>query len=135
MSNPPNPIDVEVGSKIRGQRRMRGISQGALAAALGISFQQVQKYEKGSNRVSASRLVAIAAIFKMPASYFFPGPASNADDDVGHSADELVRFIETEEGRDLNLAFARISNISLRKKVVGVIKAIAEPEFQLDLPA
>ncbi|MDR6671229.1 helix-turn-helix transcriptional regulator [Rhizobium sp. 1399] len=128
MSNAPNPIDIEVGSKIKAQRRMRGMSQGTLAGTLGISFQQVQKYEKGDNRVSASRLAAIATIFEMPVSYFFEGPASEALGDPDHTAGELVRFIETKEGRDLNLAFAQITSHSLRKRIVSVIKAIAEPE-------
>ena len=68
MAKTPDPIDVEVGSKIKAQRRLRGMSQDTLAAALGVTFQQIQKYEKGTNRVSSSRLAVIAKTFGVPPS-------------------------------------------------------------------
>ena len=67
----PNQIDIDVGNKIRLRRRLTGMSQTALGTALGITFQQVQKYEKGTNRVGASRLSDMARILGVPVSYFF----------------------------------------------------------------
>jgi transcriptional regulator with XRE-family HTH domain len=69
----PDPVDVYVGSQIRTRRLLLGMNQEDLAQSLGLTFQQVQKYESGANRVSASRLWEIAAILKMPIGYFFPG--------------------------------------------------------------
>ena len=73
MATIPDPIDVEVGGKIKAQRRLVGMSQDTLAARLGVTFQQIQKYEKGANRVSSSRLAMIAEVFGVPPAYFFPG--------------------------------------------------------------
>src|SRR5713226_5149805 len=77
----PNPVDLHVGARIRLRRRMQGVSQEKLADALGLTFQQVQKYERGANRVSASKLYEIAAALHAPVSYFFDGLAdpSSAD--------------------------------------------------------
>ncbi len=125
MAKAPDPIDVEVGAKIKARRRLLGISQDTLAAKLGVTFQQVQKYEKGTNRVSASRLAVIAKTFGVPPSYFFPGV-----DDTGQgivaAASELASFLETNEGRDLNVAFSRINSHRMRRKVVGLVTALAD---------
>src|SRR5580698_8757948 len=74
----PNPIDLHVGARIRLRRRMQGVSQEKLADALGLTFQQVQKYERGANRVSASKLYEIAAALRAPVAYFFDGLANPA---------------------------------------------------------
>jgi transcriptional regulator with XRE-family HTH domain len=97
MAKTPDPIDVEVGSKIKAQRRLRGMSQDTLAAALGVTFQQIQKYEKGTNRVSSSRLAVIAKTFGVPPSYFFPG-ADDTGQGMVAAAPELASFLETNEG-------------------------------------
>ncbi len=83
----PHPVDVHVGGRIKLRRQLLGLSQSALAEALGLTFQQVQKYEKGANRVSASRLLHIASILKVPILFFFDdmpgelaGPDAPADD-------------------------------------------------------
>jgi transcriptional regulator with XRE-family HTH domain len=73
MAKIPDPIDVEVGGKIKAQRRLVGMSQNTLADRLGVTFQQIQKYEKGTNRVSSSRLAMIADAFGVAPAYFFPG--------------------------------------------------------------
>ncbi|TXH84916.1 helix-turn-helix domain-containing protein [Shinella sumterensis] len=126
-SKGPNPIDIKVGEKIRTQRRLRGLSQAGLGDALGVTFQQVQKYEKGTNRVSASRLMQIAGVLHMPVSHFFSEQEVEANTDSDQAIGEIAHFIETNEGRDLNLAFARIASPLLRKKIVNLVKAIAEP--------
>jgi transcriptional regulator with XRE-family HTH domain len=125
MAKTPDPIDVEVGGKIKARRRLVGMSQDTLAARLGVTFQQIQKYEKGSNRVSSSRLAMIAETFGVPPAYFFPGSTVDPDQAVVAVAPELVSFIETNEGRDLNVAFARISSKTMRRKVVGLVTALA----------
>ena len=71
----PNPIDLHVGARIRMRRRLLGVSQERLAEALGLTFQQVQKYERGANRVSASKLYEIARTLQTPVTYFFDGLA------------------------------------------------------------
>lgn len=125
MAKIPDPIDVEVGGKIKAQRRLVGMSQYTLAARLGVTFQQVQKYEKGTNRVSSSRLAVIAQTFGVPPAYFFPGSTVDASHAAMAAAPELVSFIETNEGRDLNVAFARINSKAMRRKVVGLVTALA----------
>ena len=125
MAKTPDPIDVEVGGKIKAQRRLAGMSQDTLASALGVTFQQVQKYEKGTNRVSSSRLANIARIFRVPPSYFFPGSTCDTGLATVAAAPELVSFIETNEGRDLNVAFSQISSKTMRRKVVGLVTALA----------
>lgn len=125
MAKIPDPIDVEVGGKIKAQRRLVGMSQNTLADRLGVTFQQIQKYEKGTNRVSSSRLAMIAETFGVPPAYFFPGSIVDPREGAVAAAPELVSFIETNEGRDLNVAFARISSNKLRRKVVGLVTALA----------
>ncbi|VVS98729.1 helix-turn-helix transcriptional regulator [Hoeflea sp. EC-HK425] len=125
MAKIPDPIDVEVGGKIKAQRRLVGMSQNTLADRLGVTFQQIQKYEKGTNRVSSSRLAMIAETFGVPPAYFFPGSTVYPGQAVAAAAPELVSFIETNEGRDLNVAFARIRSKTMRRKVVGLVTALA----------
>ncbi|WP_430442333.1 helix-turn-helix domain-containing protein [Shinella sp.] len=125
MAKTPDPIDVEVGGRIKAQRRLAGMSQDTLAARLGVTFQQVQKYERGTNRVSSSRLAMIAETFGVPPAFFFPGSTVDPDQGAVAAAPELVSFIATNEGRDLNAAFARISSHKMRKKVVGLVTVLA----------
>lgn len=124
----PNPIDIHVGSRIRLRRNMLGMSQEKLGESLGITFQQIQKYEKGTNRVGASRLQAIASILGVPVSFFFedaPGTGSSgfAEDD---SAQFVVDFMNSSEGLQLNRAFVRISDTKVRRKIVDLVRAIAD---------
>jgi transcriptional regulator with XRE-family HTH domain len=116
----PEPVDVEVGNKIRLRRKMAGMSQTGLAKELGITFQQVQKYEKGSNRVGASRLQKIADVFKMPISELFSGPIGGSGSDASISA-----FYSTTEGIKLTRAFMKITDADVRKSLVGLVEAIA----------
>jgi len=126
----PNPIDVHVGSRIRFRRNMLGMSQEKLGESLGITFQQIQKYEKGTNRVGASRLQAIASILDVPVSFFFddaPGGQSGAAQGLAEESPTsfVVDFLNSAEGIQLNRAFARISNPVVRRKMIDLVKAIA----------
>ena len=124
MLKAPDPIDVKVGAKIRARRLLVGMTQEALAAILGITFQQIQKYEKGTNRVSASRLQNVAAVLHVPVWYFFPdnGHAAQA---AATSDDEIALFLKSNEGRDLNVAFALIKSPDVRRRIVGLVKSLA----------
>jgi transcriptional regulator with XRE-family HTH domain len=120
----PNQIDVQVGARIRLRRTVVGMSQETLGKALGITFQQVQKYEKGTNRVGASRLQAISNALQMPVSLFFED--SEGKEPLRSDFEtEMLRFIGSAEGLALNRAFARITDTAVRQKVLALVKAIA----------
>jgi transcriptional regulator with XRE-family HTH domain len=129
----PNPVDVHVGSRIRLRRNMLGMSQEKLGENLGITFQQIQKYEKGTNRVGASRLQAIASILGVPVSFFFedapgqePGRAMGLAEDS--STAYVTGFLSSPEGIQLSRAFVGISNPKVRRKVLELVKALAGQE-------
>ena len=131
----PNPTDVHVGGRIRLRRNMLGMSQEKLGESLGITFQQIQKYEKGTNRVGASRLQAIASILSVPVAFFFEdAPGSEGSEHKGLSEDSstsfVVDFLSSAEGLQLNRAFARISNPKVRRKVIELAKVLADDEEQ-----
>ncbi len=126
----PNPIDVHVGSRVRLRRTMQGMSQEKLGEHLGITFQQIQKYEKGANRIGASRLQQISTILSTPISFFFEG----APDPQGHataglaeaaSTNYVVDFLSSSEGLQLNKAFVRVKDPKVRRKLVELIKTLA----------
>lgn len=129
----PNPIDIHVGSRVRLRRNMLGMSQEKLGESLGITFQQIQKYEKGTNRVGASRLQAIATILGVPVSFFFedapdmpsaPGGGFREDNATSY----VVDFLNSAEGLQLNRAFVRIADAKVRRRVVDLVKALADDE-------
>lgn len=126
----PNPIDVHVGGRIRLRRNMLGMSQEKLGENLGITFQQIQKYEKGTNRVGASRLQAISSILNVPVSFFFedaPGHEGAAATGLAEdSTTYVVDFLNSAEGIQLNRAFARISEPKVRRKIIDLVKALAQ---------
>src|SRR3954466_3850926 len=113
----PHPTDKHVGSRVRMRRMMLGISQGKLADALGITFQQVQKYEKGRNRVSASRLQQVAHILQVPISFFFEGGPVADDKPSGQesapSPDYVSAFLATKDGLALAKAFMELGDAKL----------------------
>ncbi|AHF82139.1 Cro/Cl family transcriptional regulator [Rhizobium leguminosarum bv. trifolii WSM1689] len=125
----PNPIDIHVGSRIRLRRTMLGMSQEKLGESLGITFQQIQKYEKGTNRVGASRLQNISNILNVPVSFFFedaPGEHSSGGGGMeASSSNYVVDFLSSSEGLQLNRAFVKISDSKVRRKVVELVKALA----------
>src|ERR1700683_471807 len=126
----PNPTDKYVGSRIRLLRVQRNMSQQTLAKRLGMSFQQVQKYEKGINRISASRLRHVGQIFDVPVNFFFEGaprlaaPARN--NEVAVSTDGVSDFIVSAEGKALARAFPRITDPAIRRSVVRMVEALAK---------
>jgi len=124
----PNPIDVHVGSRIRLRRNMLGLSQEKLGENLGITFQQIQKYEKGTNRVGASRLQAISAILNVPVSFFFedaPGSSNQAGFAEDNEATYVVDFLNSNEGVQLTRAFTKISDPKVRRKIIDLVKWLA----------
>jgi transcriptional regulator with XRE-family HTH domain len=121
----PNPVDIHVGKRIRIRRLLLGKNQESLANALGLTFQQVQKYEHGANRVSASRLSAMADIFAVPISYFFgdlPGP------DAKVSAEDQARReqLEKPETIDLIRLYYAIPDPTVRRRFLEMVKVIAQ---------
>jgi transcriptional regulator with XRE-family HTH domain len=126
-----NPIDKHVGSRVRMRRRVLDMSQTDLGNALGLTFQQVQKYEKGSNRIGASRLRHISQILQVPIPFFFEGaPASLGWPAAEESADApspsfVSDFLATSEGLELVRAFTRIADAKLRRTIVRVVEQIA----------
>jgi transcriptional regulator with XRE-family HTH domain len=127
----PNPIDIHVGGRIRLRRNMLGLSQEKLGESLGITFQQIQKYEKGTNRVGASRLQAIASILEVPVAFFFEdAPGGTAVEGLSEESQTtyVVDFLSSTEGLRLNRAFVRISDPKVRAKIIDLVRALAEEE-------
>jgi transcriptional regulator with XRE-family HTH domain len=128
----PNPIDIHVGSRVRLRRMMLGMSQEKLGEALGITFQQIQKYEKGTNRIGASRLQHIATVLTVPVAFFFedaPGtPAEAASLAESGGRDYVVDFLSSSEGVQLNKAFVRIKDAKLRRRIIDLVRAVAGEE-------
>jgi transcriptional regulator with XRE-family HTH domain len=126
----PSAVDIEVGRRIRMQRRVLGMSQSALAERVSVTFQQVQKYEKGSNRVGASRLQGIADCLNVPVSFFFEGMSGADENESGlvKGMDDLTGFISTAEGLALNRAFLAVKDARIRQKIVGLVKSLASLE-------
>ena len=125
----PNPIDKHVGSRVRMRRVLLGMSQEKLGEALSLTFQQVQKYEKGTNRIGASRLQQICKTLNVPRALLFVGAAAFDGAEAGHQtvAEEgsayIVDFLSTTEGLLLNRAFARITDPKVRKRIVDLVAA------------
>ncbi|WP_186420589.1 helix-turn-helix transcriptional regulator [Bosea sp. CS1GBMeth4] len=126
----PNPIDRHVGSRVRMRRMLAGVSQEKLGEGLGLTFQQVQKYEKGTNRISASRLQQIAKMLGVPVAFFFEGaPADEATAGgfgEGGSTAYVADFLATSEGIQLSKAFVRIKSPRVRRRVIELVEALAD---------
>ena len=131
MKKSPEPVDRHVGALIRMRRVMLKFSQTQLADALGLTFQQVQKYEKGVNRVSASRLQHIASILQVPVSFFFEGAPIKRSEGAkildAPSPEYVTAFLSTTDGLHLVRAFTRISDTALRRSIVHLVEQIATP--------
>ena len=129
----PNPVDKYVGSRVRMRRIMLGMSQEKLGDALGLTFQQIQKYEKGANRIGASRLQQIAHILQVPVAFFFDGaPAAPGQTHDGFSEAPspayVSDFLATSDGLALTKAFMGIKDSKLRRRIVDLVEQIAGPE-------
>jgi len=124
----PNPIDKHVGARVRMRRLMVGMSQGKLGEALDVTFQQVQKYEKGANRIGASRLQQLARVLEVPPAFFFDGAPSGDGSAVGFAesnGNSPVDFVLTSEGLQLNRAFAAIRDPKVRKRILNLAESLA----------
>jgi transcriptional regulator with XRE-family HTH domain len=125
----PAEVDLHVGRRIRQRRKAVGVTQEGLAAALGLTFQQVQKYERGSNRVSASKLYQIAATLQTPVSYFFDGLAdpTTRGSDADSGFDRAINdFLMSPEGLELAALFVQIEKPALRRQLVQLMRAMVE---------
>ncbi|MGA7184030.1 MAG: helix-turn-helix domain-containing protein [Pseudolabrys sp.] len=124
----PNPTDTYVGSRVRMRRLMLEMSQKKLGEKLRLTFQQVQKYEKGTNRIGASRLQHISQILKVPVSFFFDGALGKQADDGSSKApvaDYVSDFLSSSDGLALTKAFTNIKDSKLRRRVVDLVEEIA----------
>lgn len=135
----PHPVDTHVGAKVKSRRLMLGLSQEELAKSIGLTFQQVQKYERGTNRISVSRLMDIARALKTPLDYFTDGIASMAEgrggkaamrgvSDVKQAAFDDVDTMTKKDVLELVRAYQRISTPALKKQLVEMAKAMAATE-------
>lgn len=122
----PNPIDKHVGSRVRMRRLTLGMSQEKLADAIGLTFQQVQKYEKGANRMGSSRLQQIANVLQVPVTFFFEGaPGQPKLDGKAPSPAYVNEFLSASDGLALTKAFMQIKDPKLRRSIVNVVEEIA----------
>jgi transcriptional regulator with XRE-family HTH domain len=127
-----HPTDKHVGKRVRMRRLMLGMSQTKLGDGLGLTFQQVQKYEKGTNRISASRLQQIASIQQVPVTFFFEGaPRVPGQDEAptGAPSPQFVSdYLATSEGLQLTKAFMQIQDAKIRRSIVNLVEQLAGPE-------
>jgi transcriptional regulator with XRE-family HTH domain len=126
----PNSVDRHVGSRVRMRRKMLAMSQEKLGRALGLTFQQVQKYEKGANRIGGSRLQQISQILQVPVAFFFedsPGASeiSKADESVLSLA-HVDDFVSSSDGLRLIAAFTRIESVALRRRISSLVQEMAD---------
>jgi transcriptional regulator with XRE-family HTH domain len=128
-----NPIDIHVGSRVRFRRMLLGMSQEKLGERLGLTFQQVQKYEKGINRIGASRLYDLAQVLGVSVQFFYedaPIGEARADAIDGQPADgqdehSIVEFLRSRDGLELNRAFVRIPDLKARRAIVDLVRSLA----------
>ncbi len=129
MGSQPNPIDVHVGGRLRFRRMLIGMSQEKLGNALGLTFQQIQKYEKGSNRVGASRLFEISRVLGVDVQFFFDGLAGSGDGGQDAPRDPAIQqvmdFVGSAEGLQLNAAFSGIRDAATRRRLLDLVKTLA----------
>jgi len=124
MPKEPHPTDMQVGLRIREARLSTGLSQEKLAKHLGVTFQQLQKYENGRNRISPSKLQVIARVVQMPPAWFFDGQGAHPTMDDGTR--ELRSFAISREGLELNRAFARLTDPRMRRRILALVKHLAD---------
>jgi transcriptional regulator with XRE-family HTH domain len=127
----PNPIDKHVGSRVRMRRMMLNMSQEKLGDALDLTFQQVQKYEKGTNRIGASRLQQISQILQVPVSFFFEGaPHLPGHSGTGEAPSPayVSDFLATTDGLSLTKSFMKIKSGKMRRRIVELVEQIAGDE-------
>ena len=126
-----NPIDAQVGNRVRLRRMLIGMSQERLGELLGLTFQQVQKYEKGVNRIGAGRLFEVSKILGVPIDYFYEGVNGQMSGAIaaaasGTESPPIMEFVSSGEGLQLSLAFMRIKDPKVRKRVLDLVKSLVE---------
>jgi transcriptional regulator with XRE-family HTH domain len=130
----PNPMDIHVGSRVRLRRMVIGMSQEKLGEKMGLTFQQIQKYEKGTNRIGASRLHQLSMIMDVPVGFFFEDAPAHANRHMAAGAGFaeskteafLLDFLNSRDGLELNRAFVKITDPKVRKRVVELVRALSE---------
>jgi transcriptional regulator with XRE-family HTH domain len=131
----PNPVDLHVGARVRMRRKFLGVSQEKLADALGLTFQQVQKYERGTNRVSASKLFEIARFLEAPVSYFFEGlsePTVPPEGFEGTRSEQFVHeFLMSPEGLELAALLPRLK-AKQRRRILELVRTLAEVDEEAE---
>ena len=129
MPTEPHPVDKHVGMRLRLRRLELKLSQKQLGEALDLSFQQVQKYEKGNNRISASKLFEIAGILEVPTVYFFEGLSheSGLSEESDANLDSLS-LTETREGLRIVKAFSKVKDPKIRRTIIHLVEKIADSE-------
>jgi len=125
-----NPIDIQVGNRVRIRRMLIGMSQEKLGDLLGLTFQQVQKYEKGVNRIGAGRLYEVARILNVPVDFFYEGVGDAPGLSGSEVAPPVLEFVSSGEGLQLSLAFMKIKDAKVRKRVLDLVKSLSEEEEQ-----
>ena len=125
-----NPIDIQVGNRVRIRRMLIGMSQERLGDLLGLTFQQVQKYEKGVNRIGAGRLFEVSRILNVPVDFFYEGVNDAAQGATESDGAPVMDFVSSGEGLQLSLAFMKIKDAKVRKRVLDLVKSLAEEEAQ-----
>lgn len=127
-----HPVDGHVGSRLRMRRTLLGISQQKLGGKIGLTFQQIQKYERGANRIGASRLFELSRVLDVKPAYFFeemPEAGTNAVAGLEEPSDEFDHdFLGKRETLELVRAYYKIDNLEVRKRIFDVIKALAAEE-------
>ena len=127
-----NPVDAHVGHRVRLRRMLVGMSQERLGEMLGLTFQQVQKYEKGINRIGAGRLFEVANILGVPISFFYEDVGAAHASAPGFAESEepppVMEFLSSGEGLQLSLAFMRIKDVKVRRRILDLVRSLAENE-------
>ena len=126
----PNPIDIQVGARLRMRRMLISMSQEKLGDSVGLTFQQIQKYEKGTNRIGASRLQQISSVLGVPVAYFFEDSETEAQ--AGFAENQQAPFVHdvlgSSEGLALNKYFLRVKDPKVRRKIIDLVKSLADEQ-------
>lgn len=125
-------VDVHVGTRIRLRRKTMKMSQEQLGEQLGITFQQVQKYERGTNRVGASRLWGISKVLQVPVQYFYDGLLDGVEEGENSEPPEIYKFINSSDGVALAMAVSQIQNKSVRRQILELARSLAAQENSED---
>ena len=122
----PTSIDAYVGSRVRARRKVLRLSQVGLAERIGVTFQQIQKYEKGTNRIGAGRLQSIAETWGVPVQFFFENDTEPTTYSlVSNGRDDVNAFLASKDAQALNRAFMAIESPAIRQKLVALAKSLA----------